>query len=95
MNELQVALDILPLGHFKTHASALLKGIHQSNRPLVITQHGKPTAVLLSPTEFDRLNEQARFNLAVSQGLADEPEGRLVDDEDLCINPNLYRSNKS
>ncbi len=83
MNELQVAEDILPLGHFKAHASALLKGINQSNRPIVITQNGKPAAVVLSPAEFDRLNESARFSFAVRQGLNDEKEGRLVDDEDL------------
>ena len=83
MNELQVAEDILPLGHFKTHASALLKGIKINNRPIVITQNGKPAAVVLSPAEFDRLNEQARFSLAVRQGLVDEQEGRLINDEDL------------
>ncbi len=83
MNELQVAEDILPLGHFKAHASALLKAINQSNRPIVITQNGKPAAVVLSPAEFDRLNQSARFSFAVRQGLIDEKEGRLVDDEDL------------
>ena len=81
MNELQVAEDILPLGHFKTHASALLKCIKINNRPIVITQNGKPAAVVLSPAEFDRLNEQSRFSLAVRQGLDDEQEGKLIDDE--------------
>jgi len=83
MAELQVAEDILPLGHFKAHASALLKGINLSNRPLIITQNGKPAAVVLSPAEFDRLNEQARFSAAVRQGLDDEQAGRLVEDEAL------------
>ncbi len=83
MAELQVAEDILPLGHFKAHASALLKGINRSNRPIVITQNGKPAAVVLSPAEFDRLNEQSLFCAAVRQGLDDEHAGRLIEDEAL------------
>lgn len=49
----------------------------------MITQNGKPAAVLLSPEEFDRLTERDRFMAAVRHGLADVEAGRVVDDEDL------------
>lgn len=83
MSTLHISEDILPLGQFKAHASRLLRGIKASNRPLVITQNGKPAAVILSPVEFDRLTAQARFIAAVQQGLEDERGGRVVDDADL------------
>ncbi|MDX8126544.1 type II toxin-antitoxin system Phd/YefM family antitoxin [Methylomonas sp. OY6] len=81
MSTLHISEDILPLGQFKTQASALLKSINTSNRSIVITQNGKPAAVVLSPSEFDRLNTQARFISAVQQGLNDVQAGRVIDDE--------------
>ena len=81
MTELQIAEDILPLGQFKANASALLKGMNSTHRAIVITQKGKPIAVVVSPAEYDRLNEQSRFIAAVRQGLEDEQAGRLIDDE--------------
>jgi prevent-host-death family protein len=83
MTNLQISEDILPLGQFKTHASQLLKSINANNRTIVITQNGKPAAVVLSPNEFDRLNTQARFISAVQQGLNDEQAGRVFDDDEL------------
>jgi prevent-host-death family protein len=83
MTNLQISEDILPLGQFKAHASQLLKSININNRAVVITQNGKPAAVVLSPHEFDRLNAQDRFILAVNQGLNDEQAGRVIDDDDL------------
>ncbi|MFH0342911.1 MAG: type II toxin-antitoxin system Phd/YefM family antitoxin [Chromatiales bacterium] len=85
MPTLQISEDILPLGHFKIHASQILKALNSAQRPIVITQNGKPAAVLLSPAEFDRLNEQARFIVAVQEGLADEAAGRVIDDEELEV----------
>ncbi|PKM10179.1 MAG: prevent-host-death protein [Gammaproteobacteria bacterium HGW-Gammaproteobacteria-3] len=83
MTHLQISEDILPLGQFKTQASQLLKCLNSHNRPIVITQNGKPAAVVLSPAEFDRLNTQARFIFAVQQGLNDEQAGRVIDDDAL------------
>ena len=81
MSTLQISEDILPLGQFKTQASALLKSINSSNRSIVITQNGKPAAVVLSPSEFNRLNAQTRFISAVQQGLEDVQAGRVIDDQ--------------
>jgi prevent-host-death family protein len=83
MTNLQISEDILPLGQFKTHASQLLKSINANNRTIVITQNGKPAAVVLSPNEFDRLNTQARFISAVQQGLNDGQAGRVFDNDEL------------
>jgi prevent-host-death family protein len=85
MSSLQISEDIVPLGQFKAHASQLLKSINNSNRAIVITQNGRPAAVVMSPGEFDRLNAQSRFISAVQQGLSDETNGRVIDDDALDL----------
>ena len=82
MKQLHVSQDIVPIGQFKAHASRMLRELRKDQRPLVITQHGKPAAVVLSPEEFDRLIERERFVFAVREGLADSEAGRLSSDED-------------
>ena len=46
----------IPISDFKQDASATLKRVRKSKRPLIVTQGGKPAAVLLSGRqEGDRL----------------------------------------
>src|SRR5213593_4825637 len=81
MKFLQISEDILPIGEFKTRASQVLRKLREAQRPIVITQNGKPTAVLITPEEFDRLRERDRFLEAVREGLADSEAGRVVEDK--------------
>ena len=81
MKSLQISEDILPIGEFKTRASQVLRKLREAQRPIVITQNGKPTAVLITPEEFDRLHERDRFLEAVREGLADAEAGRVVEDK--------------
>ena len=83
MKPLHLTEDILPIGEFKTQASRVLRQLRASQRPVVITQNGRPAAVLITPEEFDRIREHERFMSAVREGLADAEAGRLVDDEEL------------
>ena len=78
-----VSQDILPIGDFKTHAGRVLRRLRADGRPVVITQHGRPAGVLLSPEEYDRLRQHDRFLEAVHEGLADAEAGRTISDEDL------------
>jgi prevent-host-death family protein len=83
MKPLQIAEDIVPIAEFKAHVSEVVRGLRERGRPLVITQNGKPAAVLISPEEFDALIEQARVVTAVQQGLAEAEAGQLISDEQL------------
>jgi prevent-host-death family protein len=83
MKPLQVSEDILPIADFKARASEVVRKLREHRRPVVITQGGKPAAVLLSPEEFDALAARARFLAAVDEGLADADAGRVVSDEEL------------
>jgi PHD/YefM family antitoxin component YafN of YafNO toxin-antitoxin module len=52
-------------------------------KPVVITQNGKPAAVLITPEEFDNMQERYRFVAAVQEGLADVEAGRLLDSDEV------------
>jgi prevent-host-death family protein len=80
---LRIAEDILPLGEFKTHAAQYLRQLRETGRALVITQNGKPAAVLITPEEFDHLREHHRFLAALREGLADADAGRVISDAEL------------
>jgi prevent-host-death family protein len=80
---LQIAEDIVPIAELKAHLSEKIRDLRGKRRPLVVTQNGKPTAVLLAPEDFDLLTSQARFVQAVQEGLSDVDHGRVVSDEDL------------
>jgi len=75
---LRIAEDIVPIGELKAHLAERIRDLRSSQRPLVVTQNGKATAVMLSPEEFDRLTEEARFIAAVREGLEQADAGRTV-----------------
>nr|WP_320193626.1 type II toxin-antitoxin system Phd/YefM family antitoxin [uncultured Desulfobacter sp.] len=83
MKRLSISQDIISLSDFKNKASKILHNVQTSHRPLVITQNGKAAAVLVSPSDFDLLTEQAGFVDAVNRGLNDFEHGRILPDEDL------------
>jgi len=83
MKSMQVSEDILPIGEFKAQVSRVLRKLREAQRPIVITQNGKPAAVLITPEEFDRLCEHDRFLEAVHEGLADSEAGRVIEDKAL------------
>ncbi|MFL5354104.1 type II toxin-antitoxin system prevent-host-death family antitoxin [Archangium sp.] len=72
--------EVLPLADFAARASEVIRGLREHRRPVLITQSGEPAAVLLSPEEFDRLTQRARFLEAVDEGLADAHAGRMTSD---------------
>lgn len=80
---LQVAEDIVPIGELKAHLAEKLRALRGRHRPLVVTQNGKPAAVMLCPEDFDRLTTPARFVAAAQDGLSDLDAGRVISDEAL------------
>ncbi len=83
MKPINISENIVSLSDFKNKASRMLHEIQSSHRPFVITQNGKAAAVLISPSDFDFLTEQARFIDAVQRGLTDVQNGLVLSDEDL------------
>ena len=68
MPKIDVAEDLVPIGEFKTHASKLLRRLHETGRPMVITQNGKASAVVLTPQEFEQLGYQHYVRQKIDAG---------------------------
>jgi prevent-host-death family protein len=83
MKSLHISEDILAIGEVKAQLSRVLRQLHETQRPIVVTQNGRPAAVLITPDEFDRLRELDRFLDAVHEGLADSEAGRVINDASL------------
>lgn len=94
MKEVQITDGIVPLGEFKARASKLLKQISESGHPMVITQNGRPAGVLLSPREYDRMQERQRFLESIAAGLADAESGRTVTTTELRERLSAWRSDR-
>ncbi len=83
MKSIYISEDIVSLSDFKNHASKMLNQIQDSQRPLIITQNGRPAGVLMSPKEFDLLSERNLFVQAVQSGLKDIDQGRVLTNQEL------------
>lgn len=94
MKQISIANDIIPVGEFKTGLAKWLKSVHDSGRPLVITQNGRPAGVLLSPEAFDQLGHSKRFKESVQRGLVDAEAQRVFDTSQLKQELQKRRSSK-
>jgi len=55
MKQVNLEEDIKPLSEFRANAASLVKHVKDTRRPLVITQHGKSSAILLDVKEYQIL----------------------------------------
>lgn len=83
MKPFRVSEGIVPIAQFKSEAPHWFKYIAASGQAVVITLNGKPAGVLLSPSEFDRIQERDRFLASVAAGVADADAGRVMSSADL------------
>ena len=71
MQRLKIDQDIRPMSEFRTGIASFLKQVHDTKRPLVITQHGKGVAVLIDVVEYEAMQEKIEvlqdIHIAMSQ----------------------------
>jgi len=58
MKRLLLDQDIQPLSEFRANAALFIKQVHATKRPMVITQSGHSTAVLLDVGQYEALLDQ-------------------------------------
>ncbi|WP_440997272.1 type II toxin-antitoxin system Phd/YefM family antitoxin [Arhodomonas sp. SL1] len=50
--------DIRPLTEFRSGAASFLRQIHETKRPMVLTQRGRGVAVLVDVHEYEAMQER-------------------------------------
>ena len=55
MDTINLEEDIRPLSEFRANTASLVKQVKKTGRPLVLTQHGKSTVVLLDVGHYQSM----------------------------------------
>jgi antitoxin YefM len=74
--------DIQPAADLQSKAEGLLKQVQDTGRPVVLTQEGRGTAVLVDIHTYRSLLEELDLLRDVHRGLADVEAGRVVPHEE-------------
>jgi len=81
MRRVRVNEDIKPMSEFRTSIASFLKQIHDTKRPLIITQHGKGVAVLLDAGEYEAMQEKIELLQDIQTSISQIEGGKGVDHE--------------
>jgi antitoxin YefM len=81
MKRLRVNEDIRPMSEFRTGIASFLKQIHDTKRPLVITQHGKGVAVLIDAGEYEAMQEKLELLQEIQTSIGQIEAGQGMDHE--------------
>ncbi len=82
MENLDLTTDIQPVTEFRANTSEILESLKKNRRTIILTQHGRPAAVLESVEEYQRKLEELCFMKGLVSGLRDVESDQVVDGED-------------
>lgn len=70
--------DIKPITDLKTRSAELVRAVKESRRPLVITQHGEASAVLMDIASYEELRSALLMLRLVAESEIAARKGRTV-----------------
>ncbi len=82
MKRLRVNEDIRPLSEVRTGIASFVKQVHDTKRPLVITQHGKGVAVLVDAGEYEAMEERLELLQDIQTSVSQIEAGQGIDHAD-------------
>lgn len=74
--------DIVPFTAFRSSLSKFMEQAHRTGRPIVVTQNGKSSSVLLDVEAFEALREEMEIRRMVDRALEDLRAGRTIPHEE-------------
>jgi len=83
MQKIKIDEDIKPLSEVRTGIASFIKQVHNTKRPLIITQHGKGVAVLLDVSEYEAMQEKLELLTDIQTSLSQLENGQGVAHEDV------------
>ena len=81
MQRLKIDQDIRPLSEVRTGIANFIKQVHDTKRPVIITQHGKGVAVLLDAHEYEAMQEKLELLTDVQMSLNQLESGQGINHE--------------
>lgn len=80
---MKLAHDIKPVSYLKASTAQLLKQVNDTGRPVVITQHGQASAVVMDVATFESLRDAALMLRLLSEAEHDLAAGRTATNEEV------------
>jgi len=77
--QLKIHEDIRPMSEFRAGIASFVKQINETQRPIVITQHGKGVGVLLSVDEYEMMQEKIELLQDIQVAATQLKEGQAVE----------------
>jgi len=66
----------------KRQATKVLKELREEKEPILITEHGKPSAYLVDVEQFEKLNNKLALLEGLARGEKAIQEGRIVSNDE-------------
>ena len=64
--------------NLKRQATKILSDLHSSKEPVLITEHGRPSAYLLDVEDYESMQERLKILEGISRGEVCYLEGRIA-----------------
>ncbi len=80
MQRIQLDKDIKPLSEFRSNIKSYLDHIQKTKRPLLITQNGKSSAVLMDVSEYEALLDKLELLKDIQLAKSQIEEGQGISD---------------
>ncbi len=82
MRRMIIEQDIRPMSEFRSGVASFIKQVHDTKRPLVITQHGKGVGVLLDVGEFEAMQEKIELLEDIQTSISQLEAGNGISHKD-------------
>ena len=82
VRKLKIDQDIRSLSEVRNGMANFIKQVHDTKRPVIITQHGKGVAVLLGANEFEAMQEKIELLSDIRTSLNQLEKGAGISHKD-------------
>ncbi|WP_340104193.1 type II toxin-antitoxin system Phd/YefM family antitoxin [Rhodohalobacter sp. 8-1] len=82
MSQIQLDQDIRSLSDFRANAASYIERVKSKRRPLVLTQHGKSSAVLIDVEDYQKLLDKIQLLEEVSTARKELENGEGINQKD-------------
>jgi len=86
MKKPRINEDIRTMSEFRTGIASFLKQIHNTKRPLIITQRGKGVAVLIDAGEYEAMQEKIELLQDIQTSIGQIETDQGIEHEDAKLN---------
>ncbi|MGL1887239.1 MAG: type II toxin-antitoxin system Phd/YefM family antitoxin [Reichenbachiella sp.] len=70
--------DICPISEFRANSNSLLKNLKECHRPLVLTQNGRSSAVLIDVNDYQEMKDQLELLQEIASSQKQIADGKGV-----------------